>query len=474
MALAAAGFFAGPPAMASYTATINPDTTWGTWQGWGCSLAWWARVLGRDDTLSDILFTTNSVPWNGGTLPGLGLNIVRYNVGACSSNSCDGMSMDAPNLPWYRQIDAYWTNSANADPASDSWRWSADANQRAALLKAKARGANMFELFDNSPVWWMCANQDPAGSDNGTDNNLPACNDGQDAVYLATVVEYAKTNWGVTFNSVEAFNEPASDWWKSANNQEGCHFDAGAQEAVIGRLRHELDKRGLDSTIISASDENTYDLAIQTWNAFDAATRLNTGRINVHGYEYDGGRRSELYHLAQAAGKGLWNSEYGDGDASGLSLVRHLNLDFHRLHNVAWCYWQPFDSRGWGLIRCRLPHYPTAVNYKYYLLAQYTRHIRPGTTIIDGGKGDVMAAYDPPGKTLVIVCANYDRAQSVTFDLHDFNQVTGPVTRWETQVNGAENLYREYANGASLDGKRFTSWFPTNTVQTFEIQNVVR
>ena len=24
---------------ADYTATLNPGTTWGTWEGWGCSLA---------------------------------------------------------------------------------------------------------------------------------------------------------------------------------------------------------------------------------------------------------------------------------------------------------------------------------------------------------------------------------------------------------------------------------------------------
>ena len=39
-----------------------------------------------------------------------------------------------------------------------------------------------------------------------------------------------------------------------------------------------------------------------------------------------GGRRDLLY--AATKGKKLWNSEYGEGDASGKSLAANLNLDF--------------------------------------------------------------------------------------------------------------------------------------------------
>ena len=49
--------------------------------------------------------------------------------------------------------------------------------------------------------------------------------------------------------------------------------------------------------------------------------------VQVHGYEYGGGRRDLLYDAVRAAGKKLWNSEYGEGDASGMSLASNLNLD---------------------------------------------------------------------------------------------------------------------------------------------------
>jgi galactan endo-1,6-beta-galactosidase len=471
-ALCASACFVTPAVRAQYTSTLNPSTTWGTWEGWGCSLAWWGRVWGTNTTLSEIVFTTNYVSWNGTNIPGLGMNIARYNVGACSSNSYSGASMNAPDIPWYRQVDAYWTNWASSDPSSSSWRWNADPNQRAALLNAQTNGANIFELFDNSPVWWMCYDHDPAGETNGADDNLQSWNYDSDAVYLATVAEYFKTNWGITFNSVEALNEPSSDWWDYDNNQEGCHFAIGTQESVIGYLRTELNNRGLNSTTISASDENTYDIATNTWNSFNSTTRSDVGRINVHGYEYGGGRRDILYDQAQAAGKDLWDSEYGDSDTSGMSLMSNLNLDFRWLHNTAWVYWQPFDQSGWGLINCSLPNFPTTVNYKYYVLAQYTRHIRQGMTMIDGGNGNVIAAYDSANNKVIIVCSNYGTAQYITFSLANFSSVGGPVTRWETQTYGNGNLYNEYTNDTVLHGTEFWSWFPTNTIQTFEIQNV--
>lgn len=82
-------------ARADYSTTINPQTTWGTWEGWGTSLCWWANVFGARNDLADIVFTTNYTSLNGQTLPGLGMNIARYNAGACSANSINGDFMQA-------------------------------------------------------------------------------------------------------------------------------------------------------------------------------------------------------------------------------------------------------------------------------------------------------------------------------------------------------------------------------------------
>ena len=117
------------------------------------------------------------------------------------------------------------------------------------------------------------------------------------------------------------------------------------QQTVISYLRSELDARGLTRTMVTASDETAYDQATSTWNALSPAARASVGKINTHGYQYGGGRRDLLYAAANNAGKVLWNSEYGEGDATGLSLASNLNLDFTWLHPTAWVDRQALD--GW-------------------------------------------------------------------------------------------------------------------------------
>ncbi|HEV2319747.1 MAG TPA: glycoside hydrolase, partial [Verrucomicrobiae bacterium] len=204
---------------------LNLATNWGIWQGWGCSLCWWANVFGTRADLANIVFTTNYTTLNGVNLPGLGMNIARYNAGGCGTNSVNGQSMVAsPNIPGWKQIQGYWLNPSSSDPGTTNWNWNADANQRAMMLMAQARGATI-QLFSNSPMWWMLDNFNPSGPTTASTDNLQPAYDDAHAVYLATIAAYARTNWGVTFNSVEAFNEPHGSWWTATGTQEGCYFD---------------------------------------------------------------------------------------------------------------------------------------------------------------------------------------------------------------------------------------------------------
>ena len=470
-------------ARADYTTTINPATNWGAWQGWGSSLAWWANRFGSRDDMADVLYTLNTVLFTGNqgtqSLPGLGLNVARYNVGGTGVYSINvGGATHRPNnpssLPAFKEMQTYWLDWASSSPASASWDWRADPNQRNMMWKARDRGANIFELFSNSPPWWMCRNASTAGSDTGGDNLQP-WNYRSFAVYMATVAKYSHDHWGVNFSSVEPFNEPSANWWKYPGSQEGCHFAVATQESVIVCLRTELDNRGLDSMPIAAADENTVDGALSTWNSLSLASRSKVGRINTHGYQGGGGDRTGLYIAAHNNGKGLWNSEYGEGDATGLSLASNLNLDLRRLHPTVWCYWQPFDGGGWGLIQSSpADNWVGRANPKYYVLAQYTRHIRPGMTLIDGGEGNTIAAYDRANRRLVLVTANYGTAQWIDYDLSKYGTVNGNaggrVDRWETQTGGGD-MYAYHAD-TRLKGKRFRSWFPANTVQTFVVNDI--
>ncbi|KAJ9151963.1 Endo-beta-1,6-galactanase [Pleurostoma richardsiae] len=465
-----------PFAVADTTTTINAKSNWGTWDGWGTSLAWWAKKFGNRDDLADIFFSLNTTSFNSQSVPGLGMTIARYNAGACSWNSVSGESMvTSSTMMASRQMEGFWTDWSSTDISSSSWDWTVDANQRAMLSKAQSRGANHLELFSNSPMWWMCNNHNPAGADDGGDN-LQTWNYNQHAVYLAAIAQYAKAHWGISFESVEPFNEPIATWWKaSSGTQEGCHFEVSTQKTVISNLRTELNNRGLNSAIIAASDENTYDQAKSTFSSLGDAAVADIGRVNVHGYQYGSGSRDGLYALVAAKGKKLWNSEYGESDATGESLVSNLLLDFRWLHPTGWVYWQVLDGGGWGLIDGDNDSGTVgAVSNKYFTLAQFTRHIRPSMQILDGGADNVVAAYDAASRKLVIVAVNWGSAQYLNFELSGFSQppVSGTkVARWRTQI-GSGDRYVAYSD-TTVSGTKFWSYFDTNTVQTFEVTNVV-
>lgn len=477
-----AGVYRAEPARADYSTKPVPTTDWGTWQGWGTSLCWWANVFGAREDVADLFFTTKDVAYDGQQLPGLGMNIVRYNAGACTWNEIDGERMvESPNIPRYKQLEGFWLDWHSEDPASSSWDWSVDERQRAALLLAQDRGANLLELFSNSPLWWMCRNHNPSGDELGG-NNLQEWNYRQHARYMATVAQHAADNWGVRFTTVAPFNEPIADWWKATGTQEGCHIDRAAQAEIVRHLRAELDARGLGDTMVSASDESLFDQATGTWNSFDAKTKAVVAQVNVHGYQGSGGRRDILYDVVSADGKPLWQSEHGDGDGSGMTLAKELALDMRWLHPTSWSYWQVIDGTPpWALIQATftsdtLDGELGPVNPKYFVLAQYSRHIRPGMRIIDSGDGNTVAAYDEMDRRLVLVTVNGgDTEQAIGYDLSNFGTVdgdSGAVRSWTTTTDEGGDRYVAGSDIRVAD-KAFSASFPARTVRTFEIDNVV-
>lgn len=181
-----------------------------------------------------------------------------------------------------------------------------------------------------------------------------------------------------------------------------------------------------------------------------------------------------LYDVVSAAGKDLWNSEYGESDATGGSLARNLILDLRWLHPTGWVYWQALDESGWGLIEGDNDNLTVgAAAQKYFILAQFTRHIRPGMMILDGGSDYTVAAYDSSSEVLVIVVVNWGNAGYLNFELSRFSQPSTNgtlVPRWSSQIGTGEQY--EYYEDTHMNGTQFWSWFANGTIQTFEVPNV--
>lgn len=453
---------------------IHPAATQGRWDGWGVSLCWWAGVFGDRDDLADALFTTQPVRVNEDLLPGLGLNIVRYNAGACSWNAVGGEKMAVSKIILrYRQMEGFWLDPAQPDPASSGWNWSVDAKQRLMMEKSRNRGVDHFELFANSPMWWMTRNRNPSGGPEPDDDNLAAEHERNFAIYLATIARKAATDWGIRFSSVSPFNEPLSDWWFADCKQEGCHFSTAAQARLLPLVREELDRRGLKDIPISASEETHYDHAIRAWESHPPAVRALIGQVNVHGYQEANGDRTKLHRLVnQEGGRKLWNSEYGDGEATGLNMARNLHRDFLHLKPTSWSYWQAVDGGGWGLIagdlvQARLRR----TNPKWHTLAQYTRHIRRGAAILTTGDESVVAAHDIAGQQLTLVCLNdSDQPQVRRIDLSRLTTTSGQAERWITRPT--EKLLYRSLDPLPLDGRTLVAEMPPKSVQTLVIRHV--
>lgn len=101
-----------PSVGAGYTMTVHPNEKRGIWEGWGCSFAWWAHAVGgrkHGELYADLFFTDKTVPFLDKQLPGLNLNIIRYNVGGGGRRESYGDALEqVPDiLPWHRDIDGY-------------------------------------------------------------------------------------------------------------------------------------------------------------------------------------------------------------------------------------------------------------------------------------------------------------------------------------------------------------------------------
>ncbi len=427
---------------------VDPSVTFQTLEGWGTSLAWWAHVIGGFPanirrTYMERIFDPRK---------GLGLTVARYNIGGGEN----------PNYHFL----SHRTAVPGFQPRRDHWDWDADKNQRWVLHEAMRRGVQHVEAFANSPPWWMTRSGSVTGAKNGG-NNLKLDDYGAFAHYLALVVRRFHTHWGVNFASVEPLNEPVSPWWRFGNHQEGCHFDRPGQQEIIRRLGAALHSRGM-RTPVSAPDENNINQTVTSFESYDRVAKRILGRINTH--SYGGNERVQLCNLAMGYGKGLWMSEYGDGDATGIPMSLRILEDMKLLRPTAWVYWQAVDSAGgWGFMRNPLTgagDTGMVVNQKYFVMANYSRFITPGCRFIAVDDAHSLAAHDPHTGRLIMVATNpTDEPRGIEYDLAAFSEVGGAVS---TYLTSGEHQLR-HSPGHRITGKRLRVTLPAKSVTTLVV-----
>lgn len=439
-------------AKADYTVTVNPTVHYQTMEGWGTSLCWWANVVGGfpEPARSDYI-TKFFDP-----VQGLGLNIVRYNIGGG-----ENPLYLAPN----KQFLAYRTNMPGFEPSPGVWDWTADANQRYILQQAVTKGANIVQAFSNSPPWWMTISGSVTGNHESAQNNIDPAHYQDFADYLTTVAAHFHKSWGVTFDTLEPLNEPDGYWWRFGGRQEGCFVDPTSGNHILNLVAKSL-KAQLLKTQLAASDDNSINDAVLTFSSYDPETLSSLKQIDTH--SYNGHQRAELRQLAASTGKDLWMSEYGDNDGTGLTMSKRILLDIKDMGATAWVTWQAVDGRGWGLLDNPETDSTTTaykINEKYYVLGQYSKFIRPGAVIIDNDDAQSLTAWDNKARKLVIVTTNdSDASVRVSYNLTKFS---GVAIATAYQTTASECLAPQ--DPLSPMNGSFSDELPNHSVTTFVV-----
>ncbi len=161
------------------------------------------------------------------------------------------------------------------------------------------------------------------------------------ADYLTEVVKHYRDTFGITFRTLEALNEPNATWWTANGGQEGCHFSPSNQQTIVKALGTQLTAKGLTSTTVSASDENSIDDGYNNLRGFDATSLAAMSQMNVH--TYSGSDRTQLRALATSKGKRLWQSESGplnqtltDDTDAAVFMAGRIISDLRDLQPEAW------------------------------------------------------------------------------------------------------------------------------------------
>ena len=444
-------------AQAQTKVVVDPAKKYQTFEGWGTSLCWWAELVGAWDEANRNKFLGAIADPD----TGLGYNVFRYNIGGGDQPGHNHLTKGdgGGKVPGFKP-----TEKGDFD-------WTADPTQRAvATTLNKLVKEPIFEAFSNSPPWWMTKSGCVSGSSDGSDN-LKSDYFDDFADYLSEVALHFKTEWGITFRTVEPFNEPSAGWWKSNGGQEGCGFKNN-QSAMIVELGKALKAKGLfPETSVSAADETSIKQAFEQLGGYTAEALSYMFQVNTHSYS-DGNYRSQFYNRAFGLNKRVWQSETGPLSKSGdeniaLWMADRIIQDIHDMHAEAWVDWQIADpAENWRTIYA--DHKKQTFSYmpRFYMHAAFSRYIRPGSRIIDTDKANTLAAIRPD-KALVIIVRNSGAGDTkYEFDLSGFDKIgsTAKVVRFE--LPGSLKPVEDIA----LSGKTLSMTAKNNTVTTMVIE----
>ena len=394
---------------------VDPAKKYQLFEGWGTSLCWWAEKTGAwsEANYTKLLGAVADPD------TGLGYNIFRYNIGGGDQPGHNHLTKGdgGAAVPGYKPTE------------KGAYDWTADKNQRNILFGLnKLVKKPIYEAFSNSPPWWMTNSGCVAGGVNGADN-LKSDYFDDFADYLSEVALHFKTEWGITFRTVEPFNEPSAGWWAANKDQEGCGFKSRQSDMII-ELGKALKKKGLfPETSVTGADESSIADALKQFNGYSSEARSYMFQMNTHSYDGYSSRQG-MYEAAFAADKRIWQSESGPLHRGNSTLDITLWMADVILHDLrdmkanAWVDWQLSDpAANWQTIK--VDHSKQTFTYapRYYMHKTFTQAIRPGSRFIDSDNSNTLAAIREDGSLVLVILNTSGSAVNYSFDLGKFGSI---------------------------------------------------
>ncbi|MCH5209994.1 MAG: discoidin domain-containing protein [Oscillospiraceae bacterium] len=472
----------------------------GKFEGWGTSMGWWGNRIGYSEDLAqqaaEDLYSEE----------GLGLDIIRYNVGGGDNPTHDHITRSDSKLPCFAVPEyeggEYEANGKNTDVTNFkkdtngdveyTWNWDADYNQMNVLKKVKAvtdkeGSALHIEGYTNSPPWFMTKSQCSSGGDD-TAENLDPSNYDVFADFLAKVAKHMKEDEGLPFDSYSPMNEPEpkSNYWRALSaKQEGNLVAPGAnQSGLLKATKDAFVNAGLSDILVAGLDETDLGYTISSFNALTADGKASLDRLDTH--TYGGSNRAGVKQIAISSGKNLWMSEV-DGSWDGFGLADRIITDLNGMQASAWVMWDIIDShrdkdfaseagnslnvtgKMWGVGMANHDTQKVEWANKYYAYGQFTKYINPGDTLI-ASSGTTLAAYNRKTGDIKIVVNNGGSSDvKYDLDLSAFRTVGSTVKeiRSNNKTGNAAEHWKEIEGEATLENKILSTTAKAGTVTTY-------
>ncbi len=453
----------------------------GIFEGWGTSLCWWAHRVGFSEKLTEDsarLFFSRE---------GLGLNIMRYNIGGGDDPTHNHIKRTDSEIPGWLYFDG---------EGESYYDVTADEKQLRVLSAAyKAAGDEAYvEAFSNSPPYFMTVSGCSSGNKRASSTNIRMDCVEDFAEYLATVTEYLESSLGIRVKSLACMNEPYTNYWKAySEKQEGCHVSPGEKQSrMLLATAKALKAKGLEGVLVTASDETNTILATKSAGKYSDEAWGVIGRLSTHTYAK---ATKKIGEIARKRGLKLWQSETDwssiDGKNAGemgpaLWLAGKIIEDMNTLSPNAWVTWQivaayisqypdekgrrdmpgipPLDKGFWGCAFADIDKEEIYLTQKYYAFGQFSRYIRPGMKIIHTGKDSIAACGED---SLVLVCLNSEgKDKDISVDFSDLGDYAS-CRMIRTGGSLAEGEHWADCGGIPVDASSFTATLKGNSVTTF-------